>query len=204
MPFIQPTLAASSGDRVGATALNGSLAPLIVPGRMTRIGADIVAFPPLGVIGTKVAAGFNLGPPPRTASMLLVTVAGIATLSRAVVETFGAWAHAHAELSITIEEWRPSLRRRAPPQLVRSSVFGPSKIFDDWGAVVSFQVRNDDGTPFTSVAAMPIGTVATFEHHTFTVWINLVQSAECEAVSGYAAAVSNVAFDFPPPFFVFT
>ena len=207
MPFVQPTLSASSVDRVGLTTLIGSLAPVITPGFMTRIGADIGAFPPFGVIGTKMAAGFNIGTPPRTASMLLVTVAGTATLSRASVQTFGAWAHAHAELSITIEEWRPSLPiggRRVPPKLVRSIVFNPTKIFDDWGAVASYQLRIDDGTPFTSVAGMPIGTVAALERHSFSVWINLVQSAECEAVSGYASAVSNVAFDFPPPFFVFT
>jgi hypothetical protein len=208
MPFVQPTLSASSGDRVGATALNGSLAPVIRPGFMTSIGADIAAFPPLGVIGTKVAAGFNIGTPPRTASMLLVTVAGTAALSLGLVETFGAWAHAHAELSITIEEWRPSLTPsggpRVPPELVSSTVFNPTKIFDIWGAVVSFQFPDDTGAPFSSVAAMPIGEVAALEHHSFTVWINLVQSAECEAASGYAAAVSNVAFDFPPPFFVLT
>lgn len=226
MPFVQPTLSASSGARAGATVLLGSLAPIITPGFVTRIGANISAYPPLGVIGTTVSAGFNMGVPPRSASMLLVTVAGMATTSRATIETFGAWAHAHGELSITIEEWvtvltapavgeraptltaagRPNRRvpsRRVPPKLVRATTFSPTKIFDDWGALLSFQVRNDDGTPFTSVAGMPIGDSAALEHHSFIGWINLSQSAECQALSGYAAAVSNVAFDFPPPFFVF-
>src|SRR5215468_10111038 len=104
MPFIQPTLSAASGDRRGATALIGSLGPIIMPGFETLIGADISAFPPIGVFGTTVSAGFDMGAPPRTASMLLLTVAGTALTSRAVVQTLGAWAHAHAELSITIEE----------------------------------------------------------------------------------------------------
>ena len=34
--------------------------------------------------------------------------------------------------------------------------------------------------------------------------VNLVQSATVQAVSGYALAGSNVAYDFPPPFFSFT
>ena len=206
MPSVQPTLSASSGARIGATELFGSLAPVIMPGFQTRIGADIAAYPPLGVIGTTVSAGFSMGFAPPTASMLLVTVAGTATTSRSTIQTFGAWAHAHAELSITIEEWRLRLPRvgggRVPPELVRAITFNPTKIFDDWGAVLSFQLRIDDGTSFTSVAGMPIGA-ALEPHRSFVGWINLVQSAECQAVSGYAAAVSNVAFDFPPPFFVF-
>ena len=81
---------------------------------------------------------------------------------------------------------------------MRRITFNPTKIFDDVGTFLSFQVRDDDGTPFTSVAGMPIDEVAAFERHSFVGWINLVQSAECEAVSGYATSVSNVAFDFNP------
>ena len=61
----------------------------------------------------------------------------------------------------------------------------------------------DDGTPFTSVAGMPVSPVGFGRLHTFIGWINLIQVAEAYAVQGYAAAVSNVAFDFGPPFFAF-
>jgi len=88
--------------------------------------------------------------------------------------------------------------------------FNPTKIFDDWGAVASFQLRIDDGTPFVSVAGMPVSSVAgmpisaaaTLDNR-FVCWINLVQVAECEAITGFAQAVSNVQYDFPPPFFAF-
>jgi len=210
MPFAQPTLSAASGARQGVTTLLGSLGPIISSGFETRIGADIGAFPLLGVIGTTVSAGFNAGTPPRGASMLVVTVAGAATTSRASIVTAGGYCRAHAELSITIEEWvEPALilpRRGAPtppPKLMNRVTFNPTKIFDDWGAVLSYQLRIDDGTPFVSVAGMPVSPLKPIWSNSFVCWVNLVQSAECEAVSGFAEAVSNVQYDFPPPFFAF-
>jgi hypothetical protein len=206
MPFAQPTLAFATGYRDGSTLLFGSLAPIIAPGFQTRIGADIAAEPPAGTISTFVAAGFNAGSPPPGASMIFVSVAGTATTSRAVVQTFGAWAHAHAELSISIEEWtRPRFSKKfqIPARLVSRVTFNPTKIFDDWGAVISYQLRIDDGTPFPSVAGMPISPLAVLQSHTFVCWINLYQLAECEAITGFAQAISNVQFDFNPPFFAF-
>jgi hypothetical protein len=209
MPFAQPNLGASAGDRVGATFLAGALAPMSsTTGSLTRLAADIGALPPFGVIGTTVSAGFSAGTPPRGASMLTVSLAGVATTSRAVIQTLGGYCRAHAELSITIEEWAPRLARQGgrvpPPRLVNRVTFSPTKIFDDWGVVISYQLRIDDGTTFTSVAGMPVdGLLAARERRSFVCWINLFQSAETQAVSGYALAVSNVQFDFPPVFFAF-
>jgi hypothetical protein len=213
MPVAQPTMGAAFGSRGGVTALNGSLMPVIAPGFATRIGADIGALPIQGIITTSVSAGFTMGLAPAGTTMVLVTVAGTATLSRAAIEALGGYAHAHAELSITIEEWAPHFPLRIPSKgmpppprpatLVRSVTFNATKLFDDWGAGLSFQVRIDDGTPFACVAGMPISTAGIARLHTFIGWINLNQLAEAYAETGYAAAVSNVAFDFPPPFFAF-
>jgi len=208
MPFAQPTLTADSGYRDGSTILGGSLTPVIAPGFQTEMGASIWAGPPAGTISTFVSAGFNAGSPPRGASMLTVNVAGVAMTSRALVQAFGGiWAHAHAELSISIEEWQPPLfgkgGRGIPAKLISRVTFNPTKIFDDWGSVISFQARIDDGTPFVSVAGMPIQPEAPIRLHSFVCWINLYQLAECNAVTGFAQAVSNVQYFFDPPFFSF-
>jgi hypothetical protein len=178
-----------------------------MPGFKTRIGADITAFPPLGTIATTVSAGCDLGIPPHGASMLLVTVAGTASTSRAVVQALGGYAQAHAELSITIEEWGPK-KFQVPAKLIRSITFNPTKIFDDWGVGISYQLRIDDGTPFASVAGMPVFTATALPpsaalSHSFLCWVNLYQFATVEGVSGYALAGSNVVYDFTPPFFTF-
>jgi hypothetical protein len=206
MPFVQPTLGNAIGLRDSNTILFGSLAPIITPGFQTRIGADIAAEPPLGTFSTFVAAGFNAGSASPGDSMIFVSVAGTATTSRALVLTAGAYAHAHAELSISIEEWtrpRSSKRFHVPARLVSRVTFNPTKIFDDWGLVISYQLRIDDGTPFSSTAGMPISPTAVQQSHTFVCWINLIQLAECAAITGYAQAISNVQYDFVPPFFAF-
>jgi len=208
MPFAQPTLSANSGYRDGSTILNGSLMPVIVPGFQTMLQASITALPPGGIISTFVSAGFNAGSPPRGASMITVAVAGTAWTSRALIEVAGGiWAHAHAELSISIEEWAPPLfgrgGRGSPAKLISRVTFQPTKIFDDWGSVIGFTFRIDDGTPFSSVAGMPISPESPIRLHSFVCWVNLYQLAECNAVTGLAIAVSNVQYYFDPPFFTF-
>src|SRR5579884_1882485 len=209
MPPVQPTFGDSYGVREGDTGLMGSLAPVIAPGFETRIAADIGAFPPVGLIYTRVRAGFNAGAPPRAASTIFVSVVGTGTISKALIQVAGpAYARAHAELSITFEEWAPRVPRFSRPPfssvLVQRVTFNPTKIFDVWGTFpLSFQFPTDDGTTYTSVAGMPISEIASVRGHFFHCWINLIQTAEADAVVGYAAAVSNVAYDFPPPFVAF-
>jgi hypothetical protein len=203
VPFVFPTMSDNSADRVGSTLLIGSLNPPTSRGIVTGLVADIGAFSPFGVITTKVAALFEIEPPP-SATMILVTVAGIALTSRAVIQTAGGYCRAHAELSLTIEDW--AFKRAAAlgrPRLLSSTVFNPTKIFDDWGAVLSYQLRIDDGTPFTTIAGMPITKVGALERHSFLCAINLLQSAEADGVTGWAAAVSNVQFAFTSVFVAF-
>lgn len=202
MPFVFPTMSRDYGVREGTTLVIGSLAPIVSSGVVAEIGADIVAVPPAGLIYTVVSAGFEITAP-RNASMLLVTVAGRAGF-KGLAETLGGYAHAHAELSLTIEEWvHRSARVLGAPKLVRKITFNPTTIFDVWAAVAGLQYPNSDEMPFTTVAGMPISTPGVTEFFSYTCWINIVQQADASAVPGFAYAVSNVAFAIDTVFAAF-
>ena len=202
MPFDSPTTRRDYGDREGATRAIGSLAPPAPNGSIFQIGADIVALPPVGLIYTLVSAGFEIVAPPN-ASMLLVTFAGRAWF-RGLAETLGAYAHAHAEISITIEEWvHRSALALGSPKLVRTITFNPTQIFDIWAAVAGLQFPNSDSLPVTSVAGMPISNPGVSRYHSYKCWINLIQQADVSAVTGAADAISNVAIALDSVFAAF-
>ena len=83
-------------------------------------------------------------------------------------------------------------------RLTRIVGFNPTVLFDDRGYVLGYNLHITDGSPFSTVAGMPVVTGRSYE-----VLINLSQFALCEGVTGAALASSHVNFDFPAVFFSF-
>jgi len=199
MSFGQPTFGNAAGVRDGVTALNGTLAPFINPAFKTRLGADIAAFPPHGMIATTISAGFIAGVAPTGASMLTTILDGTLTMNRSVAETAGGFAAAAADISITIQEWallgRPPLFLRR--KFVRAVTFTPLEFSHIWTVGLGFQAQFQDNFPLLTAGGMPV-----IPGRQYVIIANLEQSAQCEL--GVGAAASNIAFDFPPMFFDFT
>ncbi len=203
MPFAQPMFGDSSGARVGATFLDGSLFPGTIQGTTTTVlSADIGALPPYGLIGTTVVASFVAGQAPSNATHLLVLVSGTTTTCRGLVWTAGGACHAHAELSINILEGRFPKPSRANPhpdvQQTNSFQSAPIVLFDLIAGGLGFSEPINDGAPAPLTLTVPV-----LPNRKYVVLIALFQSAECQGVSGPGEAISNVMYEFPPVFFIF-
>jgi hypothetical protein len=170
--------------------VNGSLTPT-QSGSVSRLWARIIAYPPFGLITTTCSWGFMAGLAPPGTTTLTVAASGT-TFERATSQTFAGYASATAEISITVDEFvrlrRP--RPRQPPDFVfaRSITSGPTPIYNLTNYVAGFEDHIRDGTDAT-VLVMPITPGRSYQW-----WINSVQSAGCQAVTGYSSAVSNFAF----------
>jgi hypothetical protein len=201
--FGQPTFGGASGARVGVTALNGSLAPIISPGFQTRLAANISAFAPFGLFGTTVSAGFSAGLAPAGSTSLATILSGTAVTVAGLAETIGGHAASHAEISITIEEWRIIKRPRGQfrRSFIRAVTFSPTVITNIWAnggfLGIGFQIDFRSNAPFTTAAGMPV-----VPGREYVIIANLVQTANYGV--GLGSAISNVAFDFPPMFFAFS
>jgi hypothetical protein len=199
MPFIVPMFGNATGDRAGSTGLAGRLAPGIdLDNGNIALGANISAYFPFGAITTKVSAGFEAGLPPYNASTLFVSVSGMAPICRGGALTLFGYAYAHADLSITIEEWTALARPRSTPRLVNSFICNPIQIFDVTATVLGVPTATLDNSPFSCAFSMPIRP-----DRYYVCWINVSQSATCQGVV-YAEGDSNVVFEFPNVFFDFT
>jgi hypothetical protein len=71
-------------------------------------------------------------------------------------------------------------------------------MYDDRGTLLGYNLRINDGAPFSTVAGMPVVAGRAYQ-----CMVTVAQSATCQGVSGLAIACSNVRFDFPPVFFAF-
>ncbi len=197
MPFVVPNLPFAFGSRTGNTTLLGSLNPT-QSGGTSRLGAEIGASIPWGVIATTTSWGFTLAAPLRGATTLIVAASGT-TFERASSVTWGGYASATAEISTTIEEFVFN-RRTGVLDLVRAVTSAPTPIFNltNWG--IGAQVHTRDTTAST-VLAMPIQTG---RFRSFRCWINAQQSAGCSGgIGGAGGGVSRLFFDIGPVFFAF-
>jgi hypothetical protein len=201
MPFLLPKTGTASGARDGTTGLFGSLAPVFGP-TQTRLGANMIAYPPYGAIRTSVSASFVAGVASPGMSLLTVIVAGRATTCRAFTCALGGHSQARAELSLVVSEFdltKPLGQGQTKgARLSRIVGFNPTVLYDDRGYVLGYNLHISDGSPFSTVAGMRVVPGRSYE-----VMINLSQFALCEGVTGAAVASSNVAFDFPAVFFSF-
>ena len=195
MPFVVPNIPEAFGSRQGTTGLFGSLTPT-QSGTVSRLSAALIAYPPLGVITTTVSWGFITGPAPPGTTTLIVSAIGT-TREQAQSYTFGGYASAIADISITVEQF--VRRRNLPPggfSLVfeRSFNSGLTPIFNltNWG--VGVQDHNRNGTAST------VFFTAITPGQFYRCWINSVQSASCGVAGG---ATSNFSFDMEPVFFSF-
>lgn len=189
MPFVVPNLPFAFGSRSGTTAVGGSLNP-IQSGSVSRIGATIAAYSPAGAIATTTSWGFMAGQAPKRRTSLVVAASGT-TFERGATLAYGGYGSAAAEISITVEEF-------VNGALTRSVTSGPTPIIHIWSAVLGIQVHQRDATAAT-VLVMPIRPGRLYRW-----WINAVQSALCQGVTGPSYAISNFRFDMGPVFFAFT
>jgi hypothetical protein len=169
MPFVVPNLSDAFASRSGTTAIGGSLTPT-QSGSVSRIGATLAAYTPAGAITSTTCWGFMAGGAPRGARSLAVAASGT-TFERAATLTYGGYSAAHAEISITVEEFEPVERVSSrlidldaldpgdgpaeflpvPGRPLGSLVFsrsvtsGPTTIIHIWSAVFGIQVHH--GTP---------------------------------------------------------
>jgi len=209
MPFALPDSANMTVTPVGVTDLNRSLSgPGFDPSTNTTfLGADISADPPFGLIGTDVSAHFPCGTtmqhsrPPRSASLLVITVNGSAGIS-AFAWALGGFSQAYADLSITILEWEPRIqggRWQKGQKLLRAIPFNPVTIVNFVVPITGLEASAPGNiSPFLAIASMPVST-----NRLYSFIVTVSQTATCQSVTGFADAVSNVTYAFPPPFFQF-
>src|SRR5258708_7461725 len=207
------------GSRQGSTAVFGSLTPTQT-GTVSRLFASIMATPPLGMITTTCSWGFMAGAAPPGTTTLTVVATGT-TVERATTSTWGGYASAAADISITVDAFvdrNVSLSPRIPPDIgvilvpvpnirvapdlafAGSVTSGPTPIInlENWG--VGFQLRERNMGTATVALVMPIIPGRFYQWQ-----IESVQSAACQGgLFGGSSAVCNFTFDFGPVFFAFT
>ena len=198
MPTVPFTIPFASGSRAGNTTLLGSL-NAIQGGGAFRIGAEIGASLPIGVISTRVSWGFTLGPAPPGTTTLIVIADG-RTFERATAMTWFGSASATAELSTTIEELTFNRVTRTF-DVVRAATSVPTTIFNLTNHVLGAQIHDRHATAVT-LLGMPITPTRLTSYRC---WINADQTATCFGGAGGAGGgISRFFFDMDGVFFAFT
>lgn len=192
MPFVLPTIPFTAPPQTfGAVIVARPPTPTVFGG-IDRLDASFVAIPPGGHIATLVSLGFSAGFAPPGTQTLTASCTAIAT-ENGLAEAFLAWSRAFAGLRIFIEEFSPSM------SFLRG-VAGPMTTAFDLSATV-FGIAATNIGQRRSVSASFIFQITAGRF--YRIWVDSVQSADCNAITGPAAAVSNCTFDFGPVFFAF-
>jgi hypothetical protein len=220
VPFVVPTFPFSSGSRAGTTVLYGSLTPTQT-GRISRLGASIAAYPPLGVITCITGWGFVAGVAPVGTTSLTISASGT-TIERGGACAVGGAASAYCDLFITVEEFvplapvdvhfdpstfgpgagpgdaiSPTLNPLAGRQFLRAVDSGPTTIIRHTTAGLGLQVLHRDYTAnITLVTPITPG-------NSYRCWLNAYQAATCHSPGPAGWAYSNFTLDFGPIFFAF-
>jgi hypothetical protein len=223
LPFVVPTIPvfSFSSDAVGLALRN--LTPTQT-GSTSRIGAALYAAPPIGVETATTAWGFMAGAAPPGSSILAITATGFGTLERGTAWTFGGYARAYGDISITVEEFvfeplkpvhsglvhdpDPGIEHAeiAPPPTAMPGRFvfkravtnAPTLIINQVTTAIGVQHYEGDGTAHSTAFVMPITP-----GNAYRWWIASLQSVVAQGVSGPAFAGCNITFDFGPVFFAF-
>jgi hypothetical protein len=224
LAFAVPNIPSFSFSSWGTGGVARNLTP-VQAGGTSRIGGAVGAWPPAGVEATFTAWGFMAGTAPPGATTLAVTASGFGTIERGVAETFAGYARAYGDIAVTVEEFEPlkpvhsglgdllddgdggSTADIGPGATAvlgtvvfkRSVTSVPTIIINQETTVLGFQAYVGDGTSHLTTLVMPITP-----GNAYRWWIICRQNCICQAVSGPAEAVSNIAFDFAPVFFAFT
>jgi hypothetical protein len=218
LPSVVPTIPAFSFSNWGNAGVFRNLTPVQVGGT-SRIGGNLYAAPPAGVEATLTAWGFMAGTAPPGTTTLAVLCRGFATTQRGVAETFGGYARSYGEVAVTIEEFEPlmpvdvdlpddgeEVAEIADPTAILGTVVfkssvtsAPTIIINQETTAIGYQLHIGDGASHLTALVMPITP-----GNAYRWWIVCRQHCICQAVSGFAWAGSNIAFDFGPVFFAFT
>jgi hypothetical protein len=220
LPFVVPTIPVFSFSSWGNAGTNSNLTPTQT-GSTSRIGGALYAVPPSGVETTLTAWGFMAGRAPPGTTSLAIAASGFATTQRGNCFAGGSYARAYGDIHVIVEEFEPlqpvdveiipdrddetAEIAREPTATLGSLVFkrvvsgGPTIIINMETTFLGYQVNFSDGASHATVLVMPITP-----GNAYRWWIASQQNTVCQAVSGPATAVSNIAFDFGPVFFAFT
>lgn len=188
MPFVTPTIPFTLvSERTGVAA--NTRGPTAVA---SDLDASISAYPPFGAVSTLASLGFNAGIAPAGMRTLTVSVSAN-SFENANILAFTAYAAASAGLRVFVEEFSP---RGA---FLRTLVGPMSFAYDGRATVFGYEARIAErhvrGAAFTT-AVVP--------GNFYRVWIDSVQRALCEGITGPSVAVSNFNFLLDPVFFNFT
>jgi hypothetical protein len=220
LPFVVPNIPAFSFSSWGNAGTNSNLTPTQA-GSTSRIGGALYAFPPAGVEATLTAWGFMAGRAPPGTTSLAIAASGFATTQRGNCFAGGSYARAYGDIHVIVEEFEPlqpvdveithdpddgtAEIDPLPTATLGSLVFqrvlssGPTIIINMETTFLGYQFHTGDGTSHATPLVMPITP-----GNAYRWWIASRQYAICQAVSGPATAVSNIAFDFGPVFYAFT
>jgi hypothetical protein len=157
----------------------------------SRLDASLLATVPLGSVGTVASLGFDAGFSPRGAASLRVN-ATARSVETALVFAAGAYASGFAGLRIVVEEFLPS-------GAFARVVVGPMTTVFDFRAVafgLSFPFQERRIRAASIVFPIVGGRF-------YRAWVDSVQAAFAQAITGPASAVSNVSYGLDPVFFEF-
>lgn len=187
MPFVTPTIPFTVvSERVGNAAnVRGPTAAF------SALDASIVALPLLGSVSTLASLGFNAGVAPQGMRTLMVSVAAN-SFENANIAAFTAYAAASAGLRVFVEEFSP---RGA---FLRSMVGPMTFAYDGRATVFGYEVRLAERHVRAANFTTPV-----IPGNIYRVWIDSLQHAFCEGLTGPSAAVSNFNFALDPAFFGF-
>lgn len=216
-----PWLPFSAGSRAGTTSLFGSLTP--VQGlRISRLGASIGAYPPMGVITCITGWGWVAGVAPTGTTSLTISASGTTMERGGACSVLGS-ASAFCDLFVTVEEFVPLApvdlpvdpRRFGPApgsgdetiptplnplagrEFLRAVDSGPTTIIRHGTAGFGLQYLHRDFTANITLV-MPITP-----GNTYRCWLLAYQAATCHSPSPAGWAYSNFTLDFGPIFFAF-
>jgi hypothetical protein len=194
MPYIVPDIPYAFASKTGASGVDGSLAPT-QDGPISRVGANIRAGPPVGVIATTVSWGAVIGQAPAGTSALIVAATG-RTLEFGATIAYGGYAGANAYVSITVEEFSNGAFTR--------SVSGTAiPMLNLWSAPFGIQKREFEGNPNQPNATPQLIFAGARPGRTYRVWVNANHSVQTYGMLGFTLARSNCHFDFYPIFYTF-
>jgi hypothetical protein len=225
VPYVVPWLPYSFGSRGGTTVLYGSLAPQQGL-RISRLGASIAAYPPVGQFTCETGWGFVTGVAPEGTTILTVTVEG-PTVERSGAAAFFGNAFAYCELYILCEEFVPlapvdvqfdpsTLPGSGPGDATiaspgnplagrvysRTGISGPTVIINQttpWGFGLQGSGVLDRNATAENTLTLPIAP-----GNAYRCWIKVFQVVGCHSPLTPAGwAFCNFTFDFGPIYYTF-
>jgi len=177
---------------VGAFNVFRQRAVTILGNAASRLSTSIAAWPPGGTCSALTSLGFDAGIAPAGRSGRLVVNTSPVTVETILVTALGGFVSESTGLRIFVEEFSGG------GAFIRS-IPGPISFASNVTAIgFGGEVRVDERRTRSASINIPV-----VSGRFYRVWVDMLQSVACQAITGWGQSGTNFIYDFTPVFFDF-